>query len=485
MMYTKKPNHIGISLGTVVGYNSNKGYVKVKLNKSVSLGDSIAIGDSSCKISELMIGNTNIKNIEKGDIATIGRIYGDIKCGDNVSKTVSINLNKQIDDWIVKENIKRALSAVVNIKINEPISIEIEDKITGIKIKSQSIIEAKKADNMGITKERIKEQLSKTGNTIFKFEKIDINIEENVVIPISTLNELRRNVLEKVEETIKQHIKRNEQKSLKLVCPKKEKNQRNVKEVNLCLNRIDASIDYTKIKDVNNIYIPFRFFTDKLLDKTVDSICKYHNTYIVFPTITKGVYEKLIEDNISKLLDKNIKGFVISNISQLEYVKNLDVKLIANYTMNVTNNYTVGELKKFGFKKIVMLPELNKQNIKNIDGDIKKEVIAYGRTLLMTSEYCMIGSFKNCKGLCTEGTYKIKDRLGFEFPVYTDKTNCNNFIYNSKITSIKWDDLNIDSIRIDILEENLDEINNIIQIHRKNEKLEGKDYTNGNLNKEI
>ena len=61
MMYKYKPNHLGIYVGKVLNYNRNKGYVKFKAEKEVSLGDSIAINDSSCKTSELMIGNTNIK----------------------------------------------------------------------------------------------------------------------------------------------------------------------------------------------------------------------------------------------------------------------------------------------------------------------------------------------------------------------------------------------------------------------------------------
>jgi len=103
----------------------------------------------------------------------------------------------------------------------------------------------------------------------------------------------------------------------------------------------------------------------------------------------------------------------------------------------------------------------------------------------MTSEYCTIGTFKSCKGTCTKGKYVLKDRMNFEFPIYTNRINCNTTIYNSKITSIMWENLNLNSIRIDILDENIDEINNIIEVHKQNKRLEGQEYTNGNLKKEI
>ena len=51
MMYKYKPNHIGVPIGEVIGYNENKGHIKVKLFKDVNLGDSIAVKVASCKSS--------------------------------------------------------------------------------------------------------------------------------------------------------------------------------------------------------------------------------------------------------------------------------------------------------------------------------------------------------------------------------------------------------------------------------------------------
>ena len=112
MMYTKRPNHIGILIGEVIGYNSNKGHVKVKLTKELNLGDAISINDSSCKISELMQGNNNIKSASIGQVVTIGRIKGKIKTKDKIYKTVSDKLNKDIIQFSSKENIKRPIEKV-------------------------------------------------------------------------------------------------------------------------------------------------------------------------------------------------------------------------------------------------------------------------------------------------------------------------------------------------------------------------------------
>ena len=58
-------------------------------------------------------------------------------------------------------------------------------------------------------------------------------------------------------------------------------------------------------------------------------------------------------------------------------------------------------------------------------------------------------------------------------------------IYNSKITSIDSTDLNVTSVRLDFLDESLSDINTIIKSTKQGTRLEGENYTNGNLNREV
>jgi len=485
MMYKFKPNHIGIPVGEVIGYNANKGHVKIKLSKELNLGDSIAINDASCKISELMQGNNNIKSANIGQVVKLGRIKGKILNGDKVYKTVSDKLNKEIIQKSSKENIKRPVIAKIYLKENEKIKLELEDLWSNIKVKVLEDTIVNKADNNGITKQRIEEQLSKTGNTPFEIKEIQVILDSNVIVPISSLNSIRRTAIEELQNKILDSFKRSKQINLE----KKDEVNNNYNSnvnVSLLLNQIKEEINYCKLEGIDNIYIPFKLFLSN--QEKIKEICTKFNTYMMFPAITKSNYETLIQNNLESVLKSNIKGIVVSNLSHLEILnryKVKDLEIIANYTLNITNNNTVKELENFGVSKYIVPPELDKEAAKNLGGNIKKEVIVYGRTLLMTSEYCTIGTLKNCPAICEKGTYKLKDRMGFEFPIYTDRINCNNLIYNSKITSISWKELNANSIRIDILEENEQEIQNIINVHKKGDRLEGENYTNGNLNRDI
>ena len=72
-----------------------------------------------------------------------------------------------------------------------------------------------------------------------------------------------------------------------------------------------------------------------------------------------------------------------------------------------------------------------------------------------------------------------------KFRILPDNIQSVTTIFNSKTTSISPKDFNVDFARIDILDESIDEINNIVNIVKSGGRLEGKEFTNGNLNREI
>ena len=154
---------------------------------------------------------------------------------------------------------------------------------------------------------------------------------------------------------------------------------------------------------------------------------------------------------------------------------NYNIEYLLKYISN--NTYNIINTKKSTY----LLDLLEKNNI-----DI--ELLVYGKTPLMTNNYCYLGKsnkcYPECKKLCLENSkFFLKDRLGFEFRIVPDNTCTITTIYNSKITSINYNDFIslISSVRIDILDESIDEIQNIINKVKNKERFEGKEYTNGKM----
>lgn len=495
LVYKEKANNMGIYLGEIYDFNPSKGYVKLTLEAPLSIGDTISINNSRYNVSELMINNNNVKTANISDKVTIGRAKGEIKKSNKVYKIESKTLFTLAQESISKENKKIYLEGNIFIKENMPITFKVNCTDTNgfYSNLSNTIITdiiPQKAISSPITKERILGQLIKTGNTEFEFSNIKIELDENLYIPsISVLNELRRNMLSGLEEIV---IKNNTHLSNK-ECPKISLNKftNNNKIVSVLLNKLNPMLDYTSLNNIQNVYIPFKLFIDKNYKNTIINISNKFNTYIYLPTISRKNYLNLISTNLDNVFsDFKISGFVVSNLGELDIVKKYNLPIIANYTFNLFNTYTIKELKDLGFTTYTISPELDKVSFLDLSIYENTELIAYGNLPLMNLNYCLLGKsnkcYKDCKRLCiTNSNYFIKDRLGLDFKVVPDNTRCITTIYNSKTLSIDTSSLNISNYRIDILDESIDEIKEAINSIIEGKKLEGKDYTNGNLNRII
>lgn len=525
LVFKEKPNNMGLFLGKVQNYNKNKGLITVKLKTPIEIGDTIALEKETgtYKISELMENKKNIDVTKVNQTVTIGRMKGNISVNDKIYKMSSKSLIQKSKESYSKENRKIPLSCTITIKRNQPISINVVSandlkiyKDLNITFELSDIpIEAK---NKPLDRDSIIKQIIKTSSTPYKFKNITINLDNNLFLPkISVLNELRRTALEQVQNYAIANIgrsfsdKSNQNNNCYIVkddilnnmrnCVNNNKNllTKSSPEISLLLNKINIDFDYSKLNNIDNIYIPLKYFTNKQYSNILKILSKKFDTYIYMPTIIKGNYQNLFYSNAEKSVKSfDIKGFVISNICNINLLNNLFknsnkyFKLVSNYTFNVFNSHTVLELKKLGISKFTISPELNKETIYSLCNYsyLQKELIVYGKTPLINMNYCLLGEsdkcYPECNAKCTKNnSYYLKDRLNMDFPIMPDNLQTVTTIYNSKTTSISWKNFSVDSVRIDILDENIEEINNIVNVVKTGKRFEGKEFTNGNLNKEI
>ena len=507
LIFKDKPNNMGIYVGNVSNYNSNKGHITINLAESLSIGDIISFEKESTKytISELIIKQKNIASAYSGQCVTVGRMKGNISIGDKIYRMSSKKLTTLAEDSYKKiEQKKLKLICHISIKENSPIELTIKPldiyencEDTEIKIKSDII--PVKAINSPITKERIISQLSKTKDTPFEFNKIIVDLDDNLYIPsISALNALRRNSLLDLEKKIVQKYKRNSNEILDAKTDYSSTTIKNVTKkthVSLLLNILNTEYDYSKLKDVDSIYVPLKYFASSKYLYTLLTLSEISNLYIYLPTIIRNNFKNLFMDKIERALSMyKIKGFVLSNIGSFELLKEYkdSYRFIGNYTLNVFNSETFNGYIQMGLNKVTLSPELNKENLVKLNNKYtsKSECIVYGSIPLMTTRYCLLGKTNKCYPECstkcnTNNKYYLKDRMGFLFRVIPDNMQTITTIYNSKITSISNNIISSPSIRIDTLDETIDEINTIISKAKKGERLEGQNYTNGNLYRNV
>lgn len=513
LVYSKKPNNMGLPLGIVQKIQEEKGYITLKLKEELSIGDSIAIGkeSGSYRVSELMVKGKNVKSASPDQTVVIGRMKGNIHLGDNIYKMASKELDTLALESFSKETKKIPLTAKVIIQENQPLSIEIHSSSTLPIYKDLEVsyqIEdglPVKAKNLPLSKEKIISQLMKTTDTPYEFEKIDLVLGEDLFLPkISLLNELRRVSLKQVEAFAKNAIKRVSDELpafdsvLFPISPCRTKFE--TKKVSLLLNSLHLSYTYKNLQKVDCLYIPLKFFIHKKYEPVLEILCHQFKTYIYLPTIIKSNYRNLLMTYLEDATKQyDIQGFVVSNVSNLPILENIfhedlhqKFELIANYTFNIYNSITIRDLKDLGLKHITLSPELDRFSIQHLcdSSCLPVEMIVYGKIPLMNMNYCLLGKTNRCYPTCqarcnSSHSYYLKDRLGMKFPIVPDNIQTVTTLYNCKTTSLNVKDFALDFARIDILEESIDEINQIITAVSSGNRLEGNNYTNGNLNRMI
>jgi len=112
-------------------------------------------------------------------------------------------------------------------------------------------------------------------------------------------------------------------------------------------------------------------------------------------------------------------------------------------------------------------------NIKDVYG----EIIAYGRIPVMNTKYCAVGCVsggfskgERCSSICLKGKYYLKDRIGAEFPIISDRIGCNSIILNSKIIYIpdeikELSQAGIKTFRLNVYDETRSEILEVLKIY--------------------
>ena len=492
LIFKEKPNNMGFYLGTITHINENKGHLKLTLENTLSVGDKISINNESYTVSELMIDNKNYETLSKGKTVKIGRMKGKISVGSKVYRIETAKLNKSISPTFKEDkNFRKVLiSGKATIKENSPITLKVwsdEGFYKDLSFEAKSEFIPMIAQNKPITKEKIIEQLSKTGNTEFEFKNIDITLDDNLFLPASVLNDLRRIALEGLENTVLNTYTR-DLKTEQLDYNNDHSNENTDKKISLLINILNLDNNYLELENIDKLYIPLKYFLLPKYKTLINDLSYKFNTYIYMPHVILD--DKLKNINFENIIkDFNLKGFVISHISQIDLVKDLNLELIGNFNLNIYNNFSVQKLSDLNLKTITLSPELEKFEINDVlsQTNAETELIVYGKLPVMTNQYCYLGKSNKCYEKCDKkcllnNKYYLKDRMDFKFRFIPDNMTTLTTIYNSKTLSVLHDSINVNNIRIDILDEEFDEIQNIIDTVKNNNRFEGKEYTNGKLN---
>ena len=438
---TMSPKNTGIFLGKVM---EKKGkHIKLKLESSIDLHDGIEIYNDKETVSTIVtsIKDNNFKQInssvEKGNIVYIGDIKQNVNVNDKIYKTSSSNLNDEIRNKYLKRCIRRR-KIELNIKIKNNETIKLFTKLLGKEYVYDTLIVPQKSQNKPVNIDVIRQVFSKTQDNGIEFSSINAQIEDGLFVKISSLNEARRNFVSMLEE--KCCIRRNIENISNNTLSKKIENCKtifNFKNI-LSVYNYNRNINYEKYylekynKSLDRIDFQVKDYI-KYQDEILSIYSKY-NLGINLGNFTLKNTDKYIKENLEFLLKNGVNIVIIGSYRYIklltELKKKYDFYIVADYTLNINNIYSANFVNSLGIDIIVPDFDCSEKQFNNICKYFNVEVVDDYITV-MTSRYCMLGSFigrkneKNiCSAPCKSGNYYLLDKYKEKYNIITNNYDC-------------------------------------------------------------
>lgn len=452
-----RPNNMGVKIGKVVSIRND--LVTIRLNDTLNQGDGIRIvgkEDIGFYVNKMEVNKLLVNSANASQLVNI-RIKGRINIDSDVYKTSDVKLSEGID----KTDSKRKFPIRVKLEtfIGEKLKIEVTDNLNN-KIEETSEYEVIKANNSPTSKEKIVQQISKLGETNYYLDKIEINGDEDVLIPVSIINDLRRKVVLKLDDTRRKiNVRKGKQK------------------LNLANIEVIKQPFKLKIKASNNIQY-------NIAKQYVEEEDIYYND----KNNTTYCYPRISENKIN-IANKKV---LINEMHDVDTQK----EMIANFYMNCTNIFSLYALYKMGFKRVTLSIEMTKERVFNLIENYKKyfkvnpniEIVVYSKTDLMISKYCVINKClekdKKMCGECLTSRYYLEDRKGYKIPLIKDYF-CNLRLLNPRALMLfeyveELKEKGISCLRIEFNDESEQECKDILDSYfSKNVELDSRKFTYG------
>ena len=431
VMNSNVPNNQGLYVGKVVDYNKKAKRLKIKLEGTLKKGDGINLGGGT--IGRIIKGKDITQIGYKGETIELDFI-GEAKKNQLVFKTSDTDLIDRAQKTYTqdKEFAKSLIDAEISIKLDSYPELRLIDKNENIvTVQGDKLVE--KALKVALSEEKIETQIKKLGNTPYEIDQLKINLDEGVSMPISLINQMRREAIELLDNArISVKGRMYKDNDIKYSPKIYSRNADNKSKIRVKVNNIEA------LKSILNLDIDMIYYEDVSTIEQAMTMANANNKKLIYsaPRIVRNREYKRLEKS-----DEYCKDHVqISALGQVKYYKenSESVKFDVDYYLNPFNSETINHYKKEGAETVCISQELNLHEIKETTQytDLEIETVAYGYIPMMLSEYCPMGVVaRSCKkdkrcANCKESKYVLRDFKGEEYRVSQD-IFCRSTIYNS------------------------------------------------------
>jgi putative protease len=412
--------------------------------------------------------------------------------GDRVWKTKDPQLEKQLKAERSKEAPTETTPLHLKISGLPAQPLQIHAVSGNQEVKLSSAINLTAARNRPLTPESLRDQLSRLGGTPFHLGDLAVDLPQPVILPLSELNRLRRDLVARLSATAPlSNNPGNVGQSAELALPqllapitakqtfRHSAGSRNVASEArlsvLCRNPAQAEALLPENPDL--LYLDFedlRRFTP-----TVKSIRQKSKVpvFLATPRIQKAG-----ETGFFRLIENaNPDGVLIRNLGALDYFRSAKLPMIGDFSLNVANALTADLFSSEGLQRITPSYDLDITQLLELLRSTPPawfELTLHQHIPMFHMEHCVFAAFLSegkdhltCGRPCDHHRIAVRDRVGESHPIRAD-VGCRNTVFHARPQSgashlPQLLSTGLRHFRIELLDESPDEVINLLQSYRK------------------
>lgn len=411
------------------------------------------------------------------------------------------NIRREYVDTELKEKIKGKLI------LNKECPAKIEVQYGKIKVSYQGDM-VLVAQNRPLTKEVVTEKVTKTGNTPFVFENLEVTMDDDIFMPVNQLNQLRRGALEALEEallkpyertlpelvetssaetdrqTTGNAIKEKQISGQSLSQTSGQQSAGSSTEVRVLIEDAEQLPAVLKVDFVDTVYLDCMLYTrENLIRKLSEDIDRVHasgkKAFYVFPFIFRQQTSLFYEKIMPELKKLPLDGIMVRSLDEIAFIKewgNENWQMVSDSNLYTYSNEAAEYFYRLGMIQDTIPVELNRKEILRRENS-RSEMIIYGRLPLMITAQCIHKNTLGC--MHQHKVLNLKDRYSVHFPVKNFCSECYNVIYNSLPVCLFKEDVTVKKIapaalRLSFTTETEEETEQILTIY-------GDIYKNGGI----
>lgn len=473
MMSDRRPNNRGVLIGRVAKLDKTKNKAVVKLEKELHLGDGLEFwvsvgGRVGTTVTEMRKNGQEASVGYPGEQVTID-IPNGVRLNDRVFRTLDSALMSYAQQFFGPDAKRRIpVDAVVTAKLGEPMKVILTDEEGNVGYGETDFI-VEPAMKRALTDDTVRKQIDRLGTTEYFLNSLTFEHDENVMVPMSEMNEARRKAAEMLDaarlEAFAPARTQRHQAGVKLVPEAKGSRSKHSLLTVHCdtVAKAEAALNAGADRILfGGDSFSSRFISEDDYRQVAQAVRKAGKEF-AFAT------PRIVKEN---QLQYFAKLFAVWNELRPDYVyinnnglwllarKYENLHLWADNSLNIYNVQSLEFWREQGAKGGVLSAELTMVQVEHLAAvaPVPVECLVQGRIEMMVSEYCVGGSFLGGldKGACTFNCREklfLSDRKEAQFPIATDQY-CRMHILNahdlSMLTNIKhMENIGVNSLRID------------------------------------